>query len=310
MSPALASLRQQLKIRQLLLLDALSRATSLRKAASLIGMAQPAATLALAELEALLGVPLFERTRRGMRPTLFGESMMTHARSVLACIDRAQDDMTELMSGSGGLVRIGTIVPATVDLLPRCIAEIKQRFPTLRMQIEQLAYEPLLAGLSTGRFDLVIGREAPQQNSPEFEQITLFQDPYVVVAAPGHPLAKSTRLSLAAVVDLPWIMPPEGPQSSRLVSLFQAQAGRVPATYIESLSLPCNLALIRDHGFVSVMGKALAQASEKQGAVSILNLQIGNLLGPVMLLSRRQAQHLPAVEHTRDALIRLARAVH
>lgn len=76
-----------LDIRHLRLVDTIARATSITKAATVLGVSQPALTLQLQRVERLVGGPLFHRERHGVRPTALGEMVLTHGRAVLVTVD-------------------------------------------------------------------------------------------------------------------------------------------------------------------------------------------------------------------------------
>ena len=79
-------LRARLKTRQLLLLVAIGDEGNIHRAAEILNMSQPAASKLLKDLEDVLGISLFERLPRGMRPTWYGETMIRHARIALASL--------------------------------------------------------------------------------------------------------------------------------------------------------------------------------------------------------------------------------
>ncbi len=74
-------LRARLKTRQLMLLIAIGDEGNIHRAAEILNKSQPAASKLLKDLEDVLGISLFERLPRGMRPTWYGETMIRHARS-------------------------------------------------------------------------------------------------------------------------------------------------------------------------------------------------------------------------------------
>src|SRR5258705_4146680 len=110
--------RGRLKTRHIVLLVHLDEQRSVLRAAKAANMTQPGASKLLSELEDSLGVPLFTRHARGIEPTQYGEIMMRHARSALAEMDRAQDEITALRSGLAGQCTVGAVVSAGVRLAP------------------------------------------------------------------------------------------------------------------------------------------------------------------------------------------------
>ncbi len=116
--PSNQQLRGRIKMRYLLLLVAIDDFRSVHKAAEAMHITQPAATKLLGGLEQLVGVRLFIRSARGLTPNHYGESLIRHARSVVASIDVAWTELDELRAGAAGKVNVGTIVAAEMLLLP------------------------------------------------------------------------------------------------------------------------------------------------------------------------------------------------
>ena len=99
-------MRASLRPRHLQLLTALDDVRHVGRVAASLNVSQPAVSKTLAELEKGLGVKLFERTARGVHPTIYGASLIRHARSVLAELTLARDDLRGLMSGEIGRAHV------------------------------------------------------------------------------------------------------------------------------------------------------------------------------------------------------------
>src|SRR5919197_4989427 len=102
-------LRARIKTRQLMLLIAIGDECNIHRAAEILKMSQPAASKLLKDLEDALGVALFERLPRGMRPTWYGESMIRHARMALLNLAQAGSELEALKAGLLGAVTLGAI---------------------------------------------------------------------------------------------------------------------------------------------------------------------------------------------------------
>src|SRR5688572_12125827 len=109
-------IRARLKTRQLLLLVALDEEGNIHRAAEVLNMTQPGASKLLKDLEDVLGVPLFERLPRGMRPTAYGEAMIRHSRTALASLNQAHDEVQELKAGRFGQVTVGAITTPGIKI--------------------------------------------------------------------------------------------------------------------------------------------------------------------------------------------------
>ena len=129
-------LRARLKTRQLLLLVALSEEGNIHRAAQVLNMTQPAASKLLKDLEDVLGVSLFERLPRGMRPTWYGDTMIRHARAALASLNQAHEELQAAKNGQFGQVNLGSITAPGLALLPPTVAAVKQAHPNLHITIQ------------------------------------------------------------------------------------------------------------------------------------------------------------------------------
>ena len=120
---------EHLTIRQLRIAAAIGDAGSLVGAAATLNVTQPTISKALHELEAIVGVELFERTRRGVVPTLFGIALVRHAKLLMSQIRHAAEELADLKDGTGGRVVVGTLLAASATLLPGAIARLRRERP-------------------------------------------------------------------------------------------------------------------------------------------------------------------------------------
>ena len=125
-------IRSRLKMRQIALLAHLDEERCVVGAARAMGMAQPAASKLLREIEKALQVQLFERHARGIVPTSCGEILVRHARSILSEIHLAQQEIATLKSGLSGQASLGTISTPAANLVPTAIGLLKQKHPGRR----------------------------------------------------------------------------------------------------------------------------------------------------------------------------------
>ncbi|HEY9065534.1 MAG TPA: LysR family transcriptional regulator, partial [Burkholderiaceae bacterium] len=150
-------IRARLKTRQLLLLVAMEEEGNIHRAAQVLNMTQPAASKLLKDLEDMLGVQLFDRLPRGMRPTWYGETMIRHARMALASLSQAHDEIDALKAGRYGQVSIGAITAPGMTLLPPAVALVKQEHPSLCISLQIETSDVLMERLSQGKLDMVVG---------------------------------------------------------------------------------------------------------------------------------------------------------
>ena len=290
-------LRGRVKLRQLLLVSTLGELGNLRRAAARVAMTQPTATKLLHQLEHSLGVKLFERSRRGMAPTLYGEAMVRHARVLLADLEAARDDISALAEGAAGRLTIGTMVSTAPVLLPRALAALMTERPGLRISILEGTHDMLVGALKRGEVDVMLGRVMGGAEMDELDCVVLYRDEFRVVCGPHHPLARSRRVKLAALAGERWILPPpSAPLRQRLDILFMAQAGARPRQALESVSLLTNLTLLQETRMLGVMPADMARHFSRNRLLQVLPVPLEDLFGPVALITRANHPRTPAVD--------------
>lgn len=288
--------RNRLKLRQLLLVSALGESGNLRRAAAQLAMTQPTATKLLRELEHSMGVKLFERSRRGMAATLCGQSMVRHARSLLAGLDAARDEIGAISEGASGRLVVGTMVSTAPVLLPRSLAALTAAKPGLRISILEATHDMLVAALKRGEIDVMLGRVMGGAEMDELESEVLYRDEFRVVCGPRHPLGSAKRVRLPQLARERWILPPPTtPLRQRLDILFMTQAGERPQHALESVSLLTNLTLLQETRMLGVMPADVAQHFARNGLLKVLPVPLPELFGPVALITAANRPRPPAV---------------
>jgi LysR family transcriptional regulator of abg operon len=175
---------------------------SVRAAARQLGLAQPAMTRSIQELEKELGVALFERRARGVVLTDMGEVFLRRARAVRSEFQRAQEEIEQLRGATHGHIRMCLSSVAHMALLPDALRPFRQRYPGVTLEVIDAVLPRVEKELIDGTVDFYIG--------PSFDEISgdlsaekMFDNRRVVVGRRGHPLAGAT--SLAQLAGAEWV---------------------------------------------------------------------------------------------------------
>jgi DNA-binding transcriptional LysR family regulator len=142
----------RMELRQLRGFVAVARTGTVTAAANSLGLAPASVSEQVRRLEAGLGVPLFERTPRGMRLTEPGAALLARAQGLL---DHA-DEVRRAVTGSRRRVRIGALEMLAAAKLPAVIRRLAERSPDLDVEVHSLSRQPLLEAVSGGRLDAVL----------------------------------------------------------------------------------------------------------------------------------------------------------
>jgi DNA-binding transcriptional LysR family regulator len=284
--------------RQIALLNALGELGNLRKAAAAIHTSQPAASLLLQQLEDRLGVPLFERLPRGMRPTVFGEVMIRYAQSALHEFEYAEAQIAELAGGAAGMVRIGSVMGPVPTLLTRGVLAFKAQHPKVRVAIEVGTSDMLLPALIRGDVDVVLGR-LPDQLDSQGLDIQLFEqgEQMRIIARPGHPLSARHKPALADLAPLTWILHPLGsPMRRQVENALKAAQLIQPLDIIETSSILATTAMLESSDMIAVVPNDVAEHYARYGMISVLAVELPLAMGNLGLLTSRARPNSAAVQ--------------
>ncbi|MFD1840587.1 LysR family transcriptional regulator [Paracidovorax cattleyae] len=155
----------------------------------------------IAQLEAQIGAPLFERHRRGVVLTSAAEVLLDHARSMLASVDRIARDMGAYRHGVKGQVRMLASVSSITESLPDDIAAFLQKPENtqMRVDIEERTSTDLVRAIRDGIAPLGICWDAADLDGLTTQPYR--RDRLAVAVHPGHPLAALPQCSFAQTLD-------------------------------------------------------------------------------------------------------------
>jgi len=224
-----------MELRHLRSFQVLAEERHFGRAAVRLHIAQPALSQQVKQLERELGTPLFTRTTRRVELTEAGARFAEHARTVLADVARAEDDMALLTSGRAGRVSVGFIGTATYDVLPRVAREVRATLPDVDLELRgELLSPQLVAGLHDRTYDVALLRPDPL-NHGDLGLRHLRTERLVAVLPAGHRLAGRRRIALSALADEAFVMHPSGHRSSVHARVLEAceAAGFTPASVLE-----------------------------------------------------------------------------
>jgi DNA-binding transcriptional LysR family regulator len=276
---------------------------SVLRAAQLAGMTQPAASKMLGELEESLGVKLFERHARGVQPTWYGEILVRHARSAMAEMDRAHDEIMALKSGLSGQASIGTVTNPGTHLVPLAIATIKESHPRILISVEMDFSRPLVARLLEGHLDFVVGRILDSEGAESLNFEPLTDEPHSIIAGASHPFSQKKGLVVEDLLELGWIMQGSGSVlRTRLNSMLHEKGLKYPKNVVETSSLPVILAVLQITNMIAVLPHQAVLPYCTAGMVTILPVELGVKMDAFGIITRRDHLLSPGAEVVLEAL--------
>ncbi|NEX61261.1 LysR family transcriptional regulator [Noviherbaspirillum galbum] len=276
MEKTLNTLMARLRLKQLQLLIALDDHKSLHKAAGVMAMTQSAASKVLHELEDMVGVALFERSKTGMIPNQYGHSLIRHARLMVTGVGALCQDIADIRSGKGGRLAIGSIMGAVPDVIAPILNWLHSRQPALTIEVVEDTSKRLLALLEDGKIDLMIGRIAGMDDQGKFRYQPLCDEPVSVVVGHGHPPLRKKELTLRDLKDHRWVVyPSRMPLHTLLEREFDRAGLSMPANHIATASSLVTITLLeRSMDAAALLPTEVATFFEKHRIVRILPIQL------------------------------------
>jgi DNA-binding transcriptional LysR family regulator len=193
-----------MKIHQLRALVAIADAGSVRGAARLLNSSPAAVTQSLQYLEETVRMQLVARTSSGVTLTECGQTLLTHARLIVAQMARAHQAVDSMRGDPNGRLSIAVTAWVAMTFLPEAVARFRERMPDIQLNV----FEGLIAianpRLRDGSLDIFVGRQTPGMTNCEFNYRPLFSSSLAIVARQDHPRANSR--SLADLLDLDWLV--------------------------------------------------------------------------------------------------------
>lgn len=278
-------------LRQLKVFEVVARQLSFSRAAEELHLTQPAVSTQVRQLEGHVGLPLFEQLGKKIYLTPAGVEMLHYSRAIIQQFHEADEAMSRLKGVSGGVLNIA-VISAGDYFFPRLLAEFLRRNQGVSLNLAVYNREELLHQLAANLTDLAVMVRPPQGG--DTVSLPFAPHPYVIVAAPSHPLVGRRGLALEELSDESFIVREKG--SDTWNSMEEGLAGR-----IRNLKIAMEIKSTETIKQAVIAGRGIAYLSAH--TVS-LELEVGRLavldiVGfPVMLnwyLVHRKNKRLPPV---------------
>jgi DNA-binding transcriptional LysR family regulator len=293
-------------LKQLKALVTVVETGSVTRAAELLHLVQPAVTRQIHALEHELGVPLFERTRQGMRPTEAGTALAERARRALTELDRARAELSPVSGTVTGLVSIG-LLESTAEMLAQPLAAaILRDHPAIELRLLTAYSGHLQQWLDHGDLDLSLLYNLA--STPSLNVRPLVREKLWVVAPAAEGLSPRQPVSLAAVAGHPLVLPSPGHALRVLIDRAVAQAKVTVAIAVQTNSMTLQKQLVAGgHGWTILPGAGIA-ADVSNGAISAAPLTDPEVLRSIAIGTPRSGPVSPAVRIVAEELVRQVRA--
>ena len=282
---------------------AVAEAGGIRQASEIVHLSQSALTRRIQDLESDLGVVLFDRTSRGMTLTRPGEMLLHHARQIDLACSYATEEISELLEGAAGSMRVGGGPAWAYAILPDAIAALQAQFPKVHVELFAWLNDKTLPMLMAGKLDLVLGGLPPaDERDADLVYEPLVEIEHLVFAGSRHPLAGTRAVSAHELSHFAWVWFMESTLSRVVVRAFFERAGLGPPnSAVDITAIESGFRLLGKGDYLMLLPATLEAAARLHGlAVVPLQESVGTY--PAGMIYRPSVERLKPFRALRDIL--------
>lgn len=244
-------------VKQLKALVTVVEVGSVTRAAELLHLVQPAVTRQIRALEHELGVPLFERTRHGMRATKAGAGLAERARRALTELDRARAELTPTDDAVTGIVTVGLLESAAELLAEPLVNAVLHEHPGIELRVSTAYSGHLQQWLDDGDLDLSLLYNLG--STPSLNVTPLVREQLWAVAPTAEGLNPAHHVRFADLAERPVVMPTPGHGLHTLITTSARQAEVELDVVVQTNSMSLQKQLVRrGHGWTILPAVGIA----------------------------------------------------
>lgn len=239
------------------LVQAIAETRSITRGAEREHLALAAASKRLSDLEARLGVQLFERRARGVEPTAAGHALLRHIRSLHASLHAMEDEVAEYSRGIRGHLRIVANASAIAECLPPDLAAFSRAHPDIRITLEDQTSAELQRSVAEGRAD--VGIFVPPLLESRLHTWRYREGTLVLITPQDHPLADRTRVHFADLLDFDVVGQHTGAALQQMLLAHATEQGRPLRTRMQVRGFDAIAQLVEAGLGIALMPSAVAE---------------------------------------------------
>ncbi|HEY0663595.1 MAG TPA: LysR substrate-binding domain-containing protein, partial [Thiobacillaceae bacterium] len=194
---------RRLTLRQFRVFEAVARHLSFSKAAAELHLSQPAVSMQVRGIEAILGLPLTEQLGKKIYLTEAGREVLHASRQITARLDDLQANLMQLRGIDSGRLNLAVTTTGSA-VATDILARVRGKHPNVSIHLDVSNRESVLEQLAANRIELAIRGQVP--DGLGLEAIRFMDNPLVVIAPPDHPFVRTKKVSLADLASEPFLV--------------------------------------------------------------------------------------------------------
>jgi DNA-binding transcriptional LysR family regulator len=238
------------------------------RTAARLHLSQPALTLSIQHLERALGVQLLHRSTRSVTLTPAGADFFAKLVPALLAVDEALDSAVRWGEGTRGVLRLGYLIGAGLERLPRLLRDFADAYPEIRVETVEYDFSDPSAGLSEAEVDIALIRPPIYVKGLKYHQIS--QEGWVACVPRDHRLAEATRVRLADILAEPIVAAPLSAGRWRDYWIASSYRNQQPARVVaEAATFEAEFTAVAQGKGISITVDTAARYYKRPGVVFI-----------------------------------------
>jgi DNA-binding transcriptional LysR family regulator len=249
-------------------------------------------------LEHTLGVKLFDRSISGVEPTHYGRALLKSGVAVFDEMRKGLQQIEFIKQPDAGDLRTGSSIVTDAGLLPAIIDRFSQEFPRAVLHVlhENIAIQQY-DNLRNRKAEMVFGRIPTTMTEPDLVAEPLFDEPPVVVAASESRWAKRRNLTLADLIEEPWVLAqPGSPARSLHEEVFRRSGLEVPSARVLTVSLHLHMRLLETGNWLGLIPASVMRFGGKGMRLKVLPVKVSSPPAPVGFVTVKDRTLTPLAE--------------
>ena len=245
---------RRLRLRDLHIVLAVAESGSMAKAAAELSISQPSVSKAIADVEHVVGLRLFDRGPRGIEPTIYGRALARCGMAVFDELRQGVKKLEHLVDPTAGELRVGCNETLAAGFVSAIIGRLSRQYPKVGVHVVPANREMLLSReLPQRTIDLAVVPVSGLSLPEDMEVTPLFNDRFVVVAG-AQKKVRGRKLTLADLAGDRWVLPPpDSLPGSMIAEVFRANGLEMPQAHVVSFSVPLHHHMLATEGFVTML---------------------------------------------------------
>jgi DNA-binding transcriptional LysR family regulator len=262
---------------------ALARAQSFTRAAAELHMSQPTLTVQIKQLEAAVGVKLFDRTKRHVALTQAGRELMTPLEQILIDVEAIATSTEELLEHRRGLVTVAALPSMAAWLLPKAIRELAVSYPGITVRVHDGVAATVANLVRSGQVDF--GISSLTSGDRDLTSQVLLVDRLFAVVPAHHPLTRKRSTTVTELAKYPLVVTSADSSSRQVFEAGLNSQGLVGTVAFEVTYASTVAGMVKAGLGVGIMPESLALTSGLQ-RIAIRNETMRRRISIVMRVGR------------------------